>query len=92
MVNQKVCKKVSFMGGGGRGRETGRGVYVVDRKKSITRDHCNQHISASLVMPISDPRDRIFYPHHIPMKDTYNPPYTIVFSCTSECGMIVNKS
>ena len=26
---------------------------------------------ASLVMPISDPRDRSFYPHHTPMKDTY---------------------
>ena len=26
---------------------------------------------ASLVMPISDPRDRFFYPHHTPMKDTY---------------------
>ena len=23
-------------------------------------------------MPISDPRDRFFYPHHTPMKDTYN--------------------
>ena len=22
-------------------------------------------------MPISDPRDRSFYPHHTPMKDTY---------------------
>ena len=63
-------EKVSFMGGGG-------GVCC-RLKKSITRDHCNQHIS-SLVMPISDPRDRIFYPHHTPMKDTYNPPYTIVF-------------
>ena len=28
--------------------------------------------SASLVMPISDPRDRFFYPHHTPMKATYN--------------------
>ena len=24
-----------------------------------------------IVMPISDPRDRFFYPHHTPMKDTY---------------------
>ena len=24
-------------------------------------------------MPISDPRDRFFYPHHTPMKDTYFP-------------------
>ena len=31
-----------------------------------------RHHSASLVMPISDPRDRFFYPHHTPMKDTYN--------------------
>ena len=37
-------------------------------EKSVTRDHC----SASLGMPISDPRDRFFYPHHTPMKDTYN--------------------
>ena len=26
----------------------------------------------SLMMPISDPRDRFFYPHYIPMKDTYS--------------------
>ena len=26
---------------------------------------------ASLMMPISDPRDRFFYPHHTPMKGTY---------------------
>ena len=26
------------------------------------------------MMPISDPRDRFFYPHHTPMKDTYNVP------------------
>ena len=25
------------------------------------------------MMPITDPRDRFFYPHHIPMKDTYCP-------------------
>ena len=30
-----------------------------------------RHHSASLVMPISDPRDRFFYPHRTPMKDTY---------------------
>ena len=23
------------------------------------------------MMPISDPRDGFFYPHHIPMKDSY---------------------
>ena len=26
----------------------------------------------SLVMSISDPRDRLFYPHHSPMIDTYD--------------------
>ena len=30
-----------------------------------------RHHSASLVMPISDPRDRFFYLHHTPMNDTY---------------------
>ena len=30
-----------------------------------------RHHSASLVMPISDPHDRFFDPHHTPMKDTY---------------------
>ena len=30
-----------------------------------------RHRSASLVMPVSDPRDRFFYPHHTPMKDAY---------------------
>ena len=25
-----------------------------------------------MVMPISDPHDRFFYPHHAPIKDTYN--------------------
>ena len=36
-------------------------------EKSVTRDH-----SASPVMPISDPRDGFFYPHHTSMKDTYS--------------------
>ena len=39
-------------------------------EKSVTRDHC----SASLGKPRDvdhDPRDRFFYPHHAPMKDTY---------------------
>ena len=59
MANQKVCKK-----------EYLSSVYGVDRKIyhsgslfGITR--------ASLMMPISDPRNRFFYPHHTPMKDTY---------------------
>ena len=30
-----------------------------------------RHHSASLVMPISDPRDRFFSPHRTPMQDTY---------------------
>ena len=30
-----------------------------------------RHHLESLVMLISDPRDRFFYPHHTPMKDTY---------------------
>ena len=29
------------------------------------------HHEVGLVMPISDPRNRFFYPHHTPMKDTY---------------------
>ena len=28
--------------------------------------------AASLMKPISDPRDRFFYPHHTPMKVTYS--------------------
>ena len=31
-----------------------------------------RHHGASLVMPISDARDRFFYPRHTPMIDTYN--------------------
>ena len=31
-----------------------------------------RHHSASLVMPISDPRDRFFYPHHTSMKNSYS--------------------
>ena len=33
--------------------------------------HSGSLSSASLVMPISDPRDRFFYPYHTHMKDTY---------------------
>ena len=47
MVNQKVCKKKYLSwgggGGGGGGGSGGRG-YGVDRKKSITRDHCPAHL------------------------------------------------
>ena len=31
-----------------------------------------RHHSASLVMPISDPRDSFFYPQHTSMIDTYS--------------------
>ena len=51
---------------------------VMKEKVSIMGVWCGQknpslgitvrHHSASLVMPISDPHDRFFYPHHIPMK------------------------
>ena len=59
MVNQKVCKKKYLSR-----------VYGVDRK-NLSLGITVRHHSASLVMPISDPRDRFFYPHHTPMKDTH---------------------
>ena len=43
-----------------------------------------RHHSASLVMPISDPRDRLFYPRHTPMKDTYILP---CFKLTMQCAV-----
>ena len=43
---------------------------MVRIEKSVTRNHCSAY-SANLVMPISDPRDRFFYPHRTPMKDSY---------------------
>ena len=43
----------------------------LDTKVSIMGVSSGQK-NKSLVMPISDPRDRSFYPHHTPMKDTYN--------------------
>ena len=39
-------------------------------EKSVTRDHCSASFG-TLVVPISDPRDRFFYLHHTRMKDTY---------------------
>ena len=39
-------------------------VYDVDRKIC--------HLGSLFGMPISDPRDRFFYPHHAPMKDTFS--------------------
>ena len=41
-------------------------------QKNLSLGITVRHHSASLVMPISDPRDRFFYPHHTPMKDTYS--------------------
>ena len=37
----------------------------------VDRKNLSLGIEASLVMPISDPRERFFYPHHTPMIDTY---------------------
>ena len=44
-------------------------VYGVERK-NLSFGITVRHQSASLVMPISDPRDRFFYPHHTSMKDS----------------------
>ena len=38
------------------------------------------------MMPISDPRDRFFYPHHTHMKDTYNI-QGIAGQCSEGCLM-----
>ena len=54
-------------------------------EKSVTQDHC----LASLLIPVSDPRDRFFYPHHTPMKDTYNiitQPITVLSYLVQEGG------
>ena len=40
-------------------------------QKNLSLGITVRHHSASLVMPISDPRDRFFYPHHTHMIDTY---------------------
>ena len=47
-----------------------------------------EKVSIMGVMPISDPRDRFFYLHHTPMKDTYilsvfnfKDIYSIYFRC-----------
>ena len=40
-------------------------------KKNLSLGITVRHHEASLVMPISDPCDRFYYPHHTPMKDTY---------------------
>ena len=56
-------EKVSFMG---------ITYYGMDRKPRNSGSLFSIMHSASHVMPISDPRDRFFYPYHSPMKDTYN--------------------
>ena len=53
-------------------------VYGVDRK-NLSLEITVRHHSASLVMPISDPRNRFFYPHHTHMKDTYNLTCVLIF-------------
>ena len=60
-VNQKVCKKKYLSW-----------VYGVD-KKNLSLGITVQHHLANLMMPISDPSDRFFDPHHTPMKDNYMP-------------------
>ena len=43
-----------------------------------------EKVSASLVMPISDPRDRFFYPHHTHMKDTYIITHIVLYITSSK--------
>ena len=40
-------------------------------QKNLSLEITVRHHLASLVMPISDPRDRFFYPQHTPMTDIY---------------------
>ena len=51
-----------------------------------------RHHSASFMMPISDPRYRLFYPHRTPMKDTYILAHQIrisaCFTCTYKSYLI----
>ena len=58
MVNLTVYKKKSLSL-----------VMVWIEKSPLGNAVC--HHFAGLVMPISDPDDRFFYPHHIPIEDTY---------------------
>ena len=58
--HQKVCKKKYLSW-----------VHGVDRKNPSLAITVRYH-SANLVMPISDPRDRIPYPHLTLLRDTYS--------------------
>ena len=40
-------------------------------QKNLSLGITVRHHEACRVMPISDPLDRFFCPHHTPMKDTY---------------------
>ena len=44
----------------------------MDRKVRQSLGATVRHHSASLVMQVSDPHERFFYPLHTPMKDTYS--------------------
>ena len=55
--------EIRFVGTG----ETRRYPYLVCKNISIFHG-CTVWIEKS----VSDPRDRFFYPHRTPMKDTYN--------------------
>ena len=49
----------------------GRKIHHLGSQFDITRDHCSTSLGKPEVMPISDPCDRFFCPHHTPMKETY---------------------
>ena len=52
-----------------------------------------RHHSASLVMPISDPRDRFFYPHHTHMKDTYSLAHELrQLTCDAICDVTTKNA
>ena len=56
-----------------------------------------RHHSASLLKPISDPRDIFFYPHNRPMKDTYSPliffsSHPILYPFPSICIIFISLS
>ena len=62
------------------------------RKKNLSLGITVRHHSASLVMPISDPRDRFFYPHHTPKKDTYCLTYEVRILTQSEKSVLFQSS
>ena len=67
MVNQKVCNKRIYHG---------CIMWIENPSLGITI----RHHSASIVMPISDPRDRFFYQHHTAKKDAYNLTHVVLLS------------